>query len=173
MTLPGSVGVSGHQARTGIDWEWVAKSVGDVLREKAPVSRVFSSLAAGSDQVFAEEALAQGIPVTAFIPFPDYERCFTEGLGRYRELLSRCERVVLDGAPSDQEAFMEAGRRVADNSATLIAIWDGKPAGGYGGTADVVAYALCRGCSVIHINPILRTVSELEPDHTPLGGKLG
>ena len=32
MTLPGSVGVSGHQARTGIDWEWVAKSVGDVLR---------------------------------------------------------------------------------------------------------------------------------------------
>ncbi len=108
MTLPGSVGVSGHQARTGIDWEWVAKSVGDVLREKAPVSRVFSSLAAGSDQVFAEEALAQGIPVTAFIPFPDYERCFTEGLGRYRELLSRCERVVLDGAhtPTLYEAWI-------------------------------------------------------------------
>lgn len=172
MTLLGSVGVTGHQARAGIDWDWVARCVGDVLRGQAPVSRAFSSLAVGSDQVFAKEALAQGIPVTAVIPFPEYERYFTEGLGQYRELLARCEQVVLGGGPSDQEAFMNAGRRVADDSATLVAIWDGEPAGGHGGTADVVTYALGHGRPVIHINPIMRTVNKLSP--TPLhGGKLG
>lgn len=163
MTEPGSVGVTGHQARPGIEWDWVAGRVREALVERAPVARAFSSLAAGSDQVFASEALALGIPVTAVIPMPDYERCFEEGLERYRDLLSRCEALVLEGADSDQEAFMEAGRRVADASATLVAIWDGRPAEGHGGTADVVAHALGRGHAVVQIDPIGRTVRTLKP----------
>ena len=156
------VGVTGHQARPGIDWTWVAERVRGALLERAPVSRAFSSLAAGSDQVFASEALALGIPVTAINPMPNYESRFAEGLEGYFALLPRCEPVVLQGCGSDEEAFMEAGRRVADSAATLIAIWDGRPAAGHGGTADVVAYALGRGRRVIQVDPIGRTVRQLE-----------
>jgi hypothetical protein len=36
---------------------------------------------------------------------------------------------------------MRAGEKVVDLSDTLLAVWDGLPAKGYGGTADVVTYA--------------------------------
>ncbi|MBS1070056.1 hypothetical protein [Gluconobacter cerinus] len=162
MTTEG-IGVTGHQARPGIDWEWVADRIRDQLIERAPVGRAFSSLAAGSDQVFAEQALALGIPVTAIIPLPDYERCFEEKLDDYRSLLARCDQIVLDGAGTDQEAFLEAGREVVDRVDVLFAIWDGKVAQGLGGTADVVDYALGRGRAIVHIDPIERTVHDINP----------
>ncbi|GAN97759.1 hypothetical protein Geu3261_0251_010 [Komagataeibacter europaeus NBRC 3261] len=162
MTTHG-IGVTGHQTRPGIDWKWVAGRIRDQLTDRAPVGRAFSSLAAGSDQVFAEQALALGIPVTAIIPLPDYERCFKEKLDDYRSLLARCDQIVLDGAETDQEAFLEAGRQVVDNADVLLAIWDGKMAQGLGGTADVVEYALGRGREVIHINPVELTVRDINP----------
>ena len=164
MIAPVIIGVTGHQARPGIDWDWVAGRIHDELAARAPVARALTSLAAGSDQVFAEQALALGIPVTAIIPLPDYERCFKEGLDRYRALLARCEPVVLDAPGSDEEAFMAAGRQVANRADALIAVWDGRPAEGHGGTADVVAYALGRGRAVIHIDPIGRIVRTIELD---------
>jgi len=48
---------------------------------------------------------------------------------------------------------MAAGKRVVDISEHVIAIWDGRPAGGYGGTADVVAYAHAVGRDVTVIWP--------------------
>jgi hypothetical protein len=40
---------------------------------------------------------------------------------------------------------MDAGRRLVDDADEIIAVWDGKPARGYAGTADVVRYAISRG----------------------------
>lgn len=40
-----------------------------------------------------------------------------------------------------EEAFLACGKAVADWTDILIAIWDGRPAKGRGGTGDVVAYA--------------------------------
>ena len=39
---------------------------------------------------------------------------------------------------------MVASELMIDTADELYAVWDGEPARGYGGTADVVAYA--RGC---------------------------
>jgi len=36
---------------------------------------------------------------------------------------------------------MAASKFMVDEADELYAVWDGKPARGYGGTADVVAYA--------------------------------
>jgi hypothetical protein len=43
---------------------------------------------------------------------------------------------------------MTAGRTVADRCDLLLAVWDGQPAAGLGGTADVVSHATYRGKSV-------------------------
>lgn len=154
------VGVSGHQARAGIDWAWVRLAVRDILAKLAPVERGFTSLAVGSDQVFAEESLALGIEITAVVPLPGYERLFRgPDLERYRALLGRCAVTVLPGGATDEASFLAAGQHVADLADALLAIWDGLPAAGQGGTADVVAYARGRGRRVIHVDPIERTIS--------------
>jgi len=61
----------------------------------------------------------------------------------------------------DEEAFLAAGKRVVDLSDIVIAVRDGEPAKGKGGTADSVAYALSTGAPVIHLNPLRETVTNL------------
>ena len=48
---------------------------------------------------------------------------------------------------------MDAGYLTVDRASILIAVWDGKPSNGPGGTADVVAYARALGRRLIIIDP--------------------
>ena len=48
---------------------------------------------------------------------------------------------------------MEASQAMLDRAERLFAVWDGKPARGYGGTADVVAEARSQGIPVTVIWP--------------------
>src|SRR5258706_1818674 len=91
-----NIGVSGHQKRPGIDWNWVAAALrGEVVKTER-IAKAFSSLAAGSDQVFADVAIGLGIAVVAVIPLEGYERYFDgKDLAKYRRLLSRSQRVQL------------------------------------------------------------------------------
>ena len=158
------IGISGHQARPGIDWVWTGDKITKVLQQHAPVSQAFSCLAVGSDQVFALQALSLGIPVTAVIPLPSYASYFKdEDLAAYKALLARCEVVALPCNGDAQQAFLNAGIYVANNSEILIAVWDGRPAEGRGGTADIVDYCISQGLKVIYINPIDQTVCNFVP----------
>lgn len=153
------VGVTGHQQRQGIDWSWVARSIRAELAKFCDVRKTFSSLAVGTDQVFAAVAIEMGLSVTAVLPLEGYERFFQgEGLVEYRRLLSRCEVVQLDWKGDPERAFFEAGKYIVESCDVLIAVWDGAPAKGNGGTADVVAYAHDSGCRIRHINPLKRSV---------------
>jgi hypothetical protein len=76
----------------------------------------------------------------------------------YRELSKNATVEVLDIPGTDEDAYLAAGHRVVDNSDIMLAVWDGKPAKGKGGTADVVDYAIKRGIPLIHIDPLLRIV---------------
>jgi hypothetical protein len=67
----------------------------------------------------------------------------------YDELMDRATYAEpLDHVESTEEAQMAGGRAVVDHSDLLVAVWDGKPARGHRGTADVVAYARGRGVPV-------------------------
>ena len=70
-------------------------------------------------------------------------------------LLARAMRVLeLPGEdPSDIEAYVMTGRATVAHSDVLIAVWDGLPPRGRGGTAEVVQMAIARGTPVIHILP--------------------
>jgi len=114
-------------------------------------ARALSSLAAGADQLFAGIALDRGVPVTAVIPGMDYEAHLgnAEVRASYRRLLESCTaRVDLPREPTHEDAYYAAGRWIVDHADRLVAVWDGRPARGRGGTADVVAYARRTGVPV-------------------------
>jgi hypothetical protein len=74
--------------------------------------------------------------------FPD-----AEARRGYDELYGQASQVeALEHTESTEQAHMDAGKVMADRSGLLVAVWDGQPARGLGGTADVVAYA--RECGV-------------------------
>jgi len=156
------VGITGHQKGAGIDWKWVGDRIRLELQKLHPPLEGVSSLAEGADQVFAQAILDFGGSLRSIIPTPKYERFFSdEGLRRYRRLKLRSRTENLDPARNDEASFFKAGQYIADNTDILLAVWDGRPADGVGGTADVVSYALERGKVVIHIDPISRTVRRL------------
>lgn len=154
------VGVSGHQDREGLDWAWTRSQISEVISVRGPFLEGITALARGSDQVFAEVCLDHGIPITAIIPLPNYDRCF-EGAARanYHRLRDMASIIELRDEPDPQQAFLNAGLFVVDHCDLLIAVWDGQPATGSGGTADIVAYARAKGRAFVHLDPIHRKAS--------------
>ena len=69
--------------------------------------------------------------------------------------------TVLEKRQSKQESYLEASKKVVDAADLLLAVWDGKPAKGLGGTADIVRYARQELKQVIHVDPISRSIKKL------------
>lgn len=155
------VGVTGHQRLDDPDgWRWVAEVMRTEIEQLSPPLIAITSLAIGADQLLARLVLERGGTVHAILPFADIERSFSpHDLPVYRELLGRADVEVLTPAGSDEDAYLAAGIRVVDASDLLFAVWNGKPAKGKGGTADIVAYARRRGRPLVHINPVTRNVT--------------
>ncbi len=119
---------------------------------------VLSALAAGGDQLVAEEALALGAQLVAPLPLTRaaYARDFTDPASRERfERLCRHARVlepaavdddILDGVADDVRTrdwhYAQTGIYIASHCHLLLALWDGKASGLPGGTAQVVDYYL-------------------------------
>jgi hypothetical protein len=114
-----------------------------------------TSLALGADQLFAESVLSADGELEVVVPSEDYETTFrSHDLLIYRRLLERARsRRILPFDKPSEEAFMAAGHVVVDLSDTLIAVWDGRPSHGLGGTADTVKYARTLGRPVTVIWP--------------------
>ena len=99
----------------------------------AKPDEVVSGMALGWDQAFAYAAIDLRIPVTAAIPFDDYETMWP-GSSRleYKKLLAQCENVVIvtPGPYTDASLLFKRNRWVADNVTNLAALFDGNPRGG-------------------------------------------
>ncbi|MFL6213398.1 MAG: hypothetical protein ACJ74J_05825 [Blastocatellia bacterium] len=160
------VGITGHQRlEEPTDWRWVGQEFDHLLSRLLPPLIGVTSLAIGADQFFAEAVLQQGGSLEAVIPFAGYESTFSEGLDRreYNRLLRLvCKSEVLERQGSDEDAYFAAGKRVVDLSELVLAVWNGKPAAGLGGTADVVRYAIQQRKRIIHLDPIKQKVSEFQ-----------
>lgn len=90
------------------------------------------------------------------VPSADYASTFLNSTDRtnYNSLLARAESIEsLDYPRPSEDAFLEAGRKAVEMSDVLIAIWDGQPARGKGGTADVVGIAQDLGRRVVVLWP--------------------
>lgn len=124
----------------------------DRLRESGTPLNVITSLAEGTDRLLAAEALARDIPVDVFLPVGrvQFENDFSSDTSRleYRQLLSRVRSVT---EPSDAESggYHWATERIVELSDVLVAVWDGEPGRGPGGTASAIDSALAADVPVI------------------------
>jgi hypothetical protein len=127
------------------------------LRKEAPGEWIaLSSAAAGSDILFAREALALGCAWQAVLPLPAAEFKADFSAAEWAEaeaLLARAEQVrVLSEGGAREDAFLDAGMETVHDADVVLAVWDGEPARGKGGTADVIAYARDLGRPLIIID---------------------
>lgn len=179
-----TVGITGHRAEALPPdiVQSIAERLGralDALRDEAlrtlereaeffsvaePVFTLVSPLASGTDQMAAVAALERGWMLQAVLPFDPH----LYGGERGEVPPPLFERLVeeagclleLPGDPLDPvEAYVMAGRATVAHCDLLIALWDGLPARGRGGTAEIVDLALLRGTPVLHI--------PVEPDAEP------
>ena len=155
------LGVTGHQRLPQPEtWEWVSLELKALLGCASQPLTGITSLAIGTDQLFARSVLERNGTLEVVVPFDKYETTFAETdraeFERLFQLSSRTETLPRVG--SDDECYLAAGRRVVDLSDMLITVWDGEPARGRGGTADIVHYALTRHMPLVHINPSTKVV---------------
>jgi hypothetical protein len=155
------VGITGHQrlARPG-GWGWVSTQIDLVLSQTTKPLVGVTCLAIGADQLFAERVLYHGGALCVVVPFEGYEASFHSASDRdaYLRLVSIASyKKLLRGCGSAEQSYMKAGKMVVDLSDLVLAVWDGEPAAGLGGTADVVEFAIERGKPLIHLNPVLET----------------
>ena len=122
-----------------------------------PRLRFVSPIADGADQIAATLALELGWELQAIIPFSreQYRASLAndDARDRFDALLARSACLLeLPGDPDDSlDAYIMTGRATVAHCDVLIAVWDGKPPRGRGGTGEVVQLALTRGTSIIHV----------------------
>ncbi|WP_202485638.1 hypothetical protein [Streptomyces sp. SID4985] len=109
-----------------------------------------SCIADGPDAWFAEAVLARGGRLQVVVPAAEYRAGLPDWHHPvYDRLLAHAADVHHTGlAESTSEAHQAGSEILVGLVDELIAVWDGKPARGYGGTADVVAYAERTGVPV-------------------------
>ncbi|WP_294171865.1 DUF4231 domain-containing protein [uncultured Sphingomonas sp.] len=129
----------------------------EVFAHDPPCFTLVSPLAGGADQMAALLAVEQGWELQAVLPLPsdDCARLEPEAADRLQQLLARSRCVLeLPGDPASPiDAYVMAGRATVAHCDLLIAVWDGLPARGRGGTAETVELALTRGTPILHIPP--------------------
>jgi hypothetical protein len=157
-------GITGHQDLGPPETvSWVARTIDELIDEYG-IDRGVTCLARGADQLYAILLQRRGRPYVAVIPSHDYSTVFAgpEDSTAFSSFLARAaERDTLPFTQASEEAYYAAGKRVVDLSDVLLAAWNGLPAKGLGGTADIVAYARTQGKPVIHIDTTQRSVKRL------------
>jgi hypothetical protein len=149
------IAISGHRGLPGPTARLVDQALRAGLAERAPDVTGISCLADGADQIFARAITDLGGMLEVVIPAAGYRAALPEDSHPgYDALLAKAAAVRrLPFTESTSESHMAASKLMIDQAAELYAVWDGKPARGYGGTADVVAYARERGLPVRVIWP--------------------
>jgi hypothetical protein len=149
------IAITGHRVLNRNTTRLVRRGVERALAGESPPLLGLTCLADGSDQIFAELVVEAGGSIEAFIAGERFaDTLSTESRRRYRSLRACCGAVhtVRCEYPC-AESYMQASRLMVDRADVLWAVWDGQAARGYGGTADVVAYARKRAVPVKVIWP--------------------
>ena len=148
------IGITGHQTLAEEVEGLLAAALDNICQDVSSIVCV-CCLAAGADQLAARTVVERGGSLEVVVPCADYESTFdTSGLESYRALLSLAKRVTQLPYPTpSDEAFLAGGLVVAERADVLVAVWDGEPSRGLGGTADVVEYARQLGLPVSVVWP--------------------
>lgn len=150
------IAVTGHRGLSPRVAALVDQAIRAELARYDPAALVgISCLADGADQIFARAMLDCGGTLEVVVPAAAYRDGLPEeAKPAYDELLDQAGAVRrLDHPESTPTAHMDASAQMLQRTDLLLAVWDGKPARGFGGTADVVAHARDIGLPVTILWP--------------------
>jgi len=139
------IGVTGHSNLSAESTALVFGGLQDALQPHVGDGlHGITCLAVGADQLFARAILSLGGQYDVILPAHDYREkgVKPDNLADFEALIAGASDVqFMPFQTSGREAYMAASERLVTRSDRLLAVWDGKPSGGLGGTADVVAHA--------------------------------
>ena len=172
-----SVGVTGHRkealpAATCADLKERIRSALTMLVDGAVAIRAqeapfyngepprllfISPLADGSDQIAARVAVELGFELHVVLPFAKevYRRELADDEARanFDELVGKASCLLELPGEHEQpmDAYVMTGRATISHCDLLLAVWDGLPPRGRGGTGEVVELAVVNGTPVAHV----------------------
>lgn len=116
-----------------------------------------SPLADGVDQIAARVAVELGFELHVVLPFAKaiYRRELADDASRsaFDELFGKASCVLELPGEHEQsvDAYVMTGRATIAHCDLLMAVWDGLPPRGRGGTGEVVELAVVNGTPVLHV----------------------
>jgi hypothetical protein len=153
-----AIGFTGHRALG--DEAKCRKAILDFLERRRTSSSGLvygiSSVAAGGDLLFAESCIQLALPLCVLLPLPveEFRKDFDEvNWSRAEQVLRKAASVEVAGdSQSREECYYECGIETVLQSRLLLALWDGGPSQGLGGTEDVVSFAKGLGRLVVWLH---------------------
>jgi len=155
------IGVTGH--RFFLHEETVRQEVRKhlyQLKKSASDFEIISPLADGADMLVAEEAMEiLDAKLTVVLPFElhEYKNTVIEKK-RFNNLLLKSQNINVlleEGSLNDvikEQQYYLCGKLIVDQCNVLIALYDGLPELGLGGTAQIVDYAYSKQKYIIRID---------------------
>ena len=106
--------------------------------------------------MFARVVLESGGDVEVVLPAADYRerKVKPDNATEFADLIGKATAVtVMPFQTSNRDAYAAAGEHVMSTVDAMVAVWDGAPADGKGGTGDTVAAAQERGLPITVVWP--------------------
>lgn len=118
---------------------------------------LYGSAASGADVLFHEVAARQQLPVRVVLPLPplEFQKDFSpDDWVRASSCLDRAASIhVATSNATRPDCYVDANYELLGGSDALVAVWDGEPARGAGGTAELVEQARGAGLPLVIVRP--------------------
>ncbi|SDP57547.1 hypothetical protein SAMN04487905_105285 [Actinopolyspora xinjiangensis] len=151
------VGITGHSSLTPRTREMVRAALRTTLRPHVQHGlHGVTCLARGADQLFAHAVRDVGGSYEVVLPADDYRdaKVKPDDLPEFDTLVEYATTVhIMPFSTSGRAAYQAASAHILDTVDWLVAVWDGQPSDGAGGTGDTVAAARERGLPVTVVWP--------------------
>jgi len=150
--IPVIFAVTGHRDICKEAIPQIKKTIKDIFesfqkRYPSTPTILISALAEGADMLVAEVAIECGVELHAMLPYQEeiYLKSFkdSENIKIFNKLKSKASKVEVISdinKYSAEETYKILGRKIADLSTILIALWDGKYNERKGGTSETIKY---------------------------------
>jgi hypothetical protein len=153
-----TLAVTGHRDLTERTAELVRVELRKLLAslaDRGPLTGL-SCLARGADTIFAEELVDAGGRLVVVLPSRHYRenKVSPEQAETFDRLVRAAVEVhELSYAQVSEEAYQAANEVLLSRADTVVAVWDGEPPAGPGGTGDVVRRSQAAGVAVVRVWP--------------------
>ena len=148
--------VTGHMAISIDSFDLIRKALTELLQPHASDLVGVSCIARGSDTLFAEVVLELGGKLVVIMPSRNYRerKVKPDHAPTFDRLLEAASEVLtMDHDNAGKEAYESANRELIRRANRMVAVWNGSPPTGKGGTADTIIEARAAGVPVDVIWP--------------------